>query len=140
MAHLSDQDTPVLAAVRCNQRAVVKELLAMGVDVNTANAGGDTALTLAVATGNTELVQDLLAAGCNPAKRIGYVSLASHFLLGPSAQYSYGFRDGSSLRLPVLRVCFTDMHLLTLRFVFVPGVQRSWPCRSTKRSNSRTSR
>ena len=65
----SDRDTPVLAAVRANQRTVVKELLQMEADINAANKAGDTALTLAVGTGNTQLLQDLLAAGCNPASR-----------------------------------------------------------------------
>ena len=41
----------------------------MEADINSANNNGDTALTLAVASGNEELLQDLLAAGSNPAKR-----------------------------------------------------------------------
>ena len=48
---------------------MVRELLQMEADINSANNNGDTALTLAVASGNEELLQDLLAAGSNPAKR-----------------------------------------------------------------------
>ena len=64
----TDKDTPVHAAVRANQQSVVRELLQMEADINSANKNGDTALTLAVGTGNKELLQDLLAAGSNPAQ------------------------------------------------------------------------
>ena len=71
----SDKDTPVHAAVRSNQQSVVRELLQMEADINSANNNGDTALTLAVGTGNEELLQDLLAAGSNPANQCRYVIL-----------------------------------------------------------------
>ena len=69
MFPLTDNDTPVHAAVRANHQSVVRELLQMEADINSGNNNGDTALTLAVASGNEELLQDLLAAGSNPAKR-----------------------------------------------------------------------
>ena len=50
----------------------------MEADINSTNNNGDTALTLAVATGNEELLQDLLAAGSNPAKRSRLLHFANN--------------------------------------------------------------
>ena len=58
--------TELMYAVETDDLAKVESLLASGVDVNARNDGGATALLMAAAYGNGDIVNRLLAAGADP--------------------------------------------------------------------------
>ncbi|WP_455229625.1 ankyrin repeat domain-containing protein [Geopseudomonas aromaticivorans] len=55
--------TPLMRAARQGERALVQELLALGVDLHARNDDGNTALWLACVSRDAGLVQDLIEAG-----------------------------------------------------------------------------
>ena len=70
---LTDKESPVHAAVRGNQREILREFLQRDANINSSNTRGDTPLTLAVAVGNEWILNDLLSAGSNPARHSRFV-------------------------------------------------------------------
>lgn len=61
----ADGMTPLMAAARLGNAAIVAELLHAGVDRDTRNADGNTALWMACVGGASEVIELLVSAGCN---------------------------------------------------------------------------